>query len=769
MSPRKKKAPSRKKKKNGSARRWLLLAGKVLVALLVVVALGMFYLDAQVRGKLTERLWQAPAQVYARALHLYPEMPLRPDDLQRELDLLGYRQVQKLAQPGDMVRNGNNFQVYRRAFNFDNGPAAAQVYRVYMSGRRVVDLRDQQNRPLDLAKLEPVALGGMFISRREDRLLVQYKDVPPLLVESLLLVEDRDFFDHAGVSLRSIGRALFANARAGRTVQGGSTLTQQLVKNVYLTRERSVGRKGVEAAMALLVELHYEKETILEAYLNEIYLGQQGPRAIHGFALASRHYFNRPLAELRSDQVAMLVGLVKGPSQFDPWRYPQRAQARRDLVLGVMHEHKAITAAEYQAAKARPLGLARNAADDSLYPAYLDLVRRQLRRDYNESDLQERGLRIFTAFDPQVQWYAERAMSQTLKQLDGKESGLEGAMVVTDIISGDVLAVVGGRRMRYAGFNRALDAVRPMGSLVKPAVFLAALERSDRYTLITPLKDEPVDVKVPGNKRWQPRNYDKKFHGPVPLYEALAQSYNAATAHLGLELGLPRVTDMIRRLGVTRAQPEVPAMLLGTGELSPLEVAAMYQTIAAQGVSAGLRSIRSITAANGTPLARYPHNPKQAVPAAAVHLLHFAMQETMRTGTGKAALSALPDFRVAGKTGTTDDLRDSWFAGFSGDYLAVVWMGRDDNRPTALTGSSGALRAWLGFMKASSHVPLSMAAVSGIDYVWVDQQHGELTQANCPGARQVPFILGSEPVKVGGCSPVEPVRHWFRDLFGIAD
>jgi penicillin-binding protein 1B len=336
------------------------------------------------------------------------------------------------------------------------------------------------------------------------------------------------------------------------------------------------------------------------------------------------------------------------------------------------------------------------------------------------------------------------------------------------VVSGDVLAVVGGRRMRYAGFNRALDAVRPMGSLVKPAIFLAALERSDRYTLITPLKDEPLTVKLPGNKQWQPANYDKKFHGPVPLHEALAKSYNVATAQLGMELGLPRVTEMVKRLGVTRPLPEVPALLLGAGELSPLEMAVMYQTIAAHGVSAGLRSIRSISAANGTPLARYPHNPKQAVPPAAVHLLHYAMRETMNSGTGRAAQTLLPGFSVAGKTGTTDDLRDSWFAGFSGDYLAVVWMGRDDNRSTKLTGSTGALRAWIEFMKTTSHVPLSTGAVNGIDYVWVDQARGELTQAECPGARQVPFILGSEPDRIGGCSPVEPVRHWFRNLFGAS-
>ncbi len=777
MATRKKttaRAPKRARgKRRGGARRqrplwWLILAWalKIGLALAVLAAIGLFYLDAQVRDKLSDRLWQAPAQVYARPLHLYPGMPLDPEDLQRELDLLGYRRVDVLGQPGDVIRRSNHFDIYRRAFNFDNGAQPAQVIRVVMSNRRVIELRDGSGRPLDLAKLEAMALGGMFVSHREDRLLVRLDEVPPLLVQTLLLVEDRHFHDHFGIAPLSIARALAANLQAGRTVQGGSTLTQQLVKNVYLTRERSVTRKLREAAMAVLTELHYDKQTILEAYLNEIYLGQQGPRAIHGFALASRHYFNRPIDELRSDQIAMLVGLVKGPSQFDPWRYPERAKERRDLVLGVMRQFGAIGDKELQAARQRPLGLARSRSDDALYPAYLDLVRRQLRRDYNEEDLRARGLRIFTAFDPLVQWHAEQALSQTLKQLDPKASGLEGAMVVTDVVSGDVLAVIGGRQSRYAGFNRALDAVRPIGSLVKPAIYLAALEQSSRYTLITPLRDEPVDVKGPKGTRWQPANYDKQFHGPVPLYRALANSYNASTAHLGLELGLPRVVDMLQRLGVVRPVPEVPALLLGAAGLSPLEVAAMYQTLAAQGVRGGLRSIRTITASNGTPLARYPQRPEQVVSPAAVQLLHYAMETVMTEGTGKASRAVLPNLRVAGKTGTTDNLRDAWFAGFSGDYLAVVWMGRDDNKSTGLTGSSGALKAWLAFMRDSSHVPLANEVVSGVDYAWVDEATGQLSQQQCPGVRRVPFILGSEPSEVGGCSPVQEFRGWFRGLFG---
>ena len=316
---------------------------------------------------------------------------------------------------------------------------------------------------------------------------------------------------------------------------------------------------------------------------------------------------------------------MKGPSQYDPWRRPEKAKERRDLVLQLMADAQVIDAKEYSAAIKRELGLAKTKAQDSLHPGYLDLVRRQLRRDYQERDLQVKGLRIFTAFNPQAQWHAERSLERALKQLDPKDKGLEGAMVVTDIVSGEVIALVGGRDMHFAGFNRALDAVRPIGSLVKPAVYLTALE-SKRYTLISKLDDGPVNVKVPGG-RWQPKNYDKQFHGEVPLHFALAESYNAATAHLGLDLGVPKVLATIQRLGVERDLPVVPAVLLGAGELSPLEVAVMYQTIAAQGVSAGLRSIRTITDTEGIPLARYPQKPMQAVSPAAIHVLQYAMQE----------------------------------------------------------------------------------------------------------------------------------------------
>lgn len=747
--------------KNWWSRGW----PKLLLVAVVMGSAGLIYLDAWVRGTLDERRWQAPAQVYARPLTLYPGLSLAPNDLRRELGLLGYRNNPSVLRPGEAHVSGQRAVIYVRPFNFVDGKRPEQRWTLQFRGDQLVDIRDDRGRPLELARLEPLSLGGIFTRHREDRTLVQLEDVPPLLIETLLLVEDRDFRDHWGLSFRGIARAAWANLRAGRTVQGGSTLTQQLVKNVFLSNQRSLVRKGLEALMAPLVELHYSKDKILESYINEVYLGQEGPRAIHGFALASRHYFNQPLSELSPAQIALLVGMIKGPSLYDPWLAPERATERRNLVLALMNEHGMLPAAVAQTSSQAGLGLAKPDAVASMYPAYLDLVRRQLRRDYRDEDLQTQGLKIFTAFDPLVQSQAERSMSRVLGLLDPSRK-LEAAVVVTDAVSGDVVAIVGGRRMRFAGFNRALDAVRPVGSLAKPIVYLSALMRPEHYTLVSLLADTEVTVKGADGSLWQPQNYDKQSHGEVPLHWALAQSYNLATARLGMEVGLDRVLETAEALGVQRDWPAVPALTLGAVPLSPLEVASVYQTLAAHGVASQPRAIRAITTADDQPLARYPQQPRQVVPAAAVHLLHYALQEVVREGTGRGIYQTLPtDYRVAGKTGTTDDLRDSWFAGFTGDYLAVVWLGRDDNKPAGLTGSAGALRVWSDLMAGISRVPMPFAEPDGIEYHWVDPK-GRLSAEMCEGARYIPFIKGSAPTVEGGCRPTpRRVWRWFRGLF----
>jgi len=727
---------------------------------------SLIYLDAQVRYTLNDRQWQLPARVYARAQTLELGKPLRAHELALELGLLGYQPGVNLQRPGTFRRSDNKFWVYSRGYQSPAGAIVAQRFHLVIEAGTIVRLEPfgADRQALQLVTLEPMEIGSIYPRHREDRILIALDSTPPLLPAALLLVEDRGFYQHLGVSPRAIGRALMANIKAGRTVQGGSTITQQLVKNVFLSRAQTLWRKAVEALMALLVELHFSKDKILESYINEVYLGQEGARSIHGFALASKHYFNRPLAELTAAQIATLVGMIKGPIYYNPWRHPERTRARRDTVLKLMAQVQLISARQLARMLQQDLGLAKTTAVAGVYPAYLDLVRRQLRRDYSAANLQSEGMNIFTSFDPLVQHHAEQSLAHVLAD---KPQAVEGAVVVTDVRSGDVVAVVGGRNMRYAGFNRALDAVRPVGSLIKPAIYLTALEQSADYTLAAQIRDVAVLVKGADGKLWQPRNFDRLEHGNVLLHRALSHSYNLSAARLGMELGLEQVLAMVRRLGVARPLPVVPSVLLGSGALSPLEVAAMYQTIAASGVHSPLRSIVSVADHNMQPLARYPLVQQAAVSPAVMHLMHYALLEVVREGTGKSAYALLPEnFSVAGKTGTTNKLRDSWFAGYAGDYLSVVWLGRDDNSSVKLTGSSGALKVWTEFINRASRRPLDFSVPEGVDYHWIDETSGLLSAERCKGARYLPFLVGTVPRTKANCQTTVPrVWRWFKKLF----
>jgi penicillin-binding protein 1B len=738
---------------------------KILLCIAVLSGILLVYLDAVVSTTFSDRRWEVPARVYARPMELYPGLRLKPEELDYELELLGYREVDSPRARGQKRRHGGSISLYTRGFDFPDESVAAQRVEIGFSGGRITGL-EAAGRPLSLLRLDPVQIGGIYPRHREDRLLLQLEQVPEQMQHALLAIEDRKFYSHWGVSPTGIARAMLVNLQAGRLVQGGSTITQQLVKNYYLTRERTLSRKLTEVMMALLLELHYSKDEILEGYFNEVFLGQDGPRAIHGFGLASRHYFDQNLEDLGVHQQALLIGMVKGPSLYNPMRHPERATERRNTVLAVMREQGLINAAEYSVASAMPLGLSQRPRIMNSYPAFLDLVRRQLRRDYREEDLGSRGLSIYTSFDPLLQRQAETSIKAVLDNIDPDEN-LQTALVVTSFDNGEVKALIGGRSPRFAGFNRALDAVRPVGSLLKPVVYLSALQMPERYSLATPLSDRPVSLDLGGGKRWEPRNFDRLSHGDVLLHRALSQSYNQATARLGLELGIERVAESLQRLGVDREQPSVPAMLLGAGGLAPVEIATMYQTIAAGGFRVPLRTIRDIVDARGELLQRYPLEYDRAVSSQTIHLLHYALREVVREGTGKGVYRQLDqDFAVAGKTGTTNDNRDSWFAGFSGDLLAVSWIGSDDNSPTGLTGASGALKIWARFMSGATHSSLAYRVPDGIEHFWVDGESGELSARACKNARLMPFVGGSEPRREADCIRTGTgIGEWFRELF----
>jgi penicillin-binding protein 1B len=770
------------RKSGGRRRGWLRTLGRWLIlpllGLTLVGVLYGIYLDQVVQTRFEGRRWTLPARVYARPLELFAGRRLSPDALQEELERLGYTRTKHPNRPGAYSRHRQRFLLRTRPFSFWDGKESSRYLEVKFKDGRIASLKPAAGGPdPGLARLDAAHIGSIYPAHQEDRMLLQRKELPELLVRTLLAVEDRHFYQHHGVDQLAILRALWSNLRAGRVVQGGSTLTQQLIKSFYLSNERSLPRKLHEAAMALLLERRYGKEEILEAYANEIYMGQDGRRAIHGFALASLFYFNRPLAELDLARTALLVGLIKGPSLYNPRGHPERARQRRNLVLDLLAQQGVASAEQVTTAKRAELGVSRKGGRPTgRYPAFMELVRRQLKRDYREADLNSEGLRIFTTLDPLVQVRAEQAIARRLPQMEKskRSAELEAAAVVAGAENGEVLALVGGRRSGYSGFNRALEAVRPIGSLIKPVVYLEALSRPDRYTPVSPLKDQPVQLKGRDGKLWRPKNFDGKTHGRVPLYQALARSYNLATVNLGMDLGLQRVVQRLQDLGLEREVRPLPSLLLGSLSLTPLEVAQLYQGLAAGGFRAPLRAVREVLDANGRSLSRYPLEMQQVADPGPVHLLNWVLGQVVEQGTGRGLKKQLPKgLRVAGKTGTSDDYRDSWFAGFSGDKVAVVWVGRDDNKPAGLSGSTGAMRVWGDIIAGSDSAPLLAQPPRDVEILWVEPASGLLADAQCPGALQVPFLRGSGPREKAACGRKEnrvrrkenPVKNFFERFF----
>lgn len=748
----------------------------ILVATSAVIVYAA-YLDHEVVARFETRRWSLPAQVFGRPLELGVGESMSRARVLRELQRVGYRPSAGIDTPGTYQADGSNrLLIHVRHLVFWDGPQPARRIRIAFDASGITELMDMDRRTaLTLIRLDPELIGSLYGADGEDRVLLPLKTVPEPLVLGLLTVEDRHFARHAGVDPGAVLRAAVANLRAGRVVQGGSTLTQQLVKNLFLDSERSFRRKFDEALMALLLEWHYEKGEILETYVNEVYLGQQGGRAIHGFGLASQYYFGKPLDELAIEEQALLVGLVKGPSYYHPLRQPARAKARRDVVLGLYAQAGLLDPKRLALTQAKPLGVRAALARSGSYTAALGLVRDHLMRDYSADALTAEGLRVFTTIDPEAQEQATGALSRQLQRLGQQgKARLEGAMVVTDALTGAVQAVAGGRNDAAEGLNRALFARRPIGSLVKPAVYLTALE-SDAYTLVTPLEDAPVAVKLVDGKLWRPGNASGRFAGTEPLFQSLAQSHNAATVRLGLAVGVPAVVKTLRRLGVEADVQPVPALLLGAVELTPVEVAQMYQTIAGGGIRAPLQVIQQVVSPDGKPLQRYPLAVQTAAAPQAMAMLHAALQQVVRQGTARAAAGLPASLEAAGKTGTTDDQRDAWFAGYAGDRLAVVWVGRDDNTPMGLSGSAGALPIWLDFMRHTDLHPVPRVLPEGIALHWVDPLTGRAAGPECPGAIELPFREGGAPVDPLPCAPGDgwsdlrdspglQIRQWWQEL-----
>ena len=717
-----------------------------LIIVFIISAAVVAIIDSRVTNKLEGVLWTIPAKVYSRSLDLAEGSKVNRSNLIKEFGMLSYSENKNPSKPGEFIYKKNKLRIFLRGYEDQK----SGLFEVSFKDGKVTKITNQLGISVDIVKLEPVAIGGMYPSHMEDRILLSWSQVPSILIDTILMVEDQDFFNHKGISLRSISRAFFTNVKAGDIEQGGSTITQQLAKNLFFTSEQTIKRKVMEAIAALLIEFHYSKEEILLAYINDVFLAQSGKRAVHGFGMGAQHFFGTSISNLETDQIALLVGMLKGPSLYNPRRNPNNATKRRNLVLEILHKGRHINSTSLEEYKSRSLRVVSPSfRSETKYPAFHDLVRLELRENYEDSELRTQGLKIQTNLDPVLQESLENSIKKTKVQLINrygeKLTELEGAALAVDIASGEIKAVVGSSDPSKFGFNRSINAIRPIGSLVKPFIYLTALNKYEEYNLTTILDDSKLSIKS-GGKIWEPNNFDKKFHGEIPLHVALWQSYNIASARLGIELGYDSVQETFNKLGIKKSIERYPSLFIGSFEMSPFDAIQSYQVIAADGFYSPLRSIQDIKDLNGEIDLSYPYKIEQRLRPEPVHLLKFAMKQTFISGTARGyPRKNIESWQAGGKTGTSDDQRDSWFVGFAGELLVLVWLGFDDNRPTPLTGRSGALEVWKNFINDIQPSSIEKNNFNRVKYIWTDKKDGLVSGQKCKNSVLVPFIIGTEP------------------------
>lgn len=723
---------------------WFYRILKIAIFVSLLLCFYLIYLDAWVQSKMSGPKWQAPMKVYARPLQLHNQLFLPKNELIQELKLLNYRAVKRVKEPGQYQASSNEVIFYRRNFVFQDGLNPAQKVKVRFANDQVTKVEvmaQKQWQKVVTAWLEPQLIFRTSGKNNEDRDIIDLVTVPEWMIDALIAVEDKHFYHHYGVSPFAIARALVANLRAGHKVQGGSTITQQLAKNLLLNDARKTYlRKIKEALVALILDYRFAKDDILQAYFNEIYLGQNGNKGVHGFALASQFYFSKPLSELRQHEFALLVAIVKGPSYYNPFRHKKRALARRDLVLQLMVSANVIDRKEYEVAINQPLKLNRaKSRGRALYPAYLQQVQQELDKLDVSKQQSEQGLLVFTGLDPVLQSNYERLFNKSISKLENRHKlkGVNGAIVSVELDTGAISAIVGDKQPRSFGFNRALDTNRNIGSLVKPLVYLTALEQK-QFTLATAISNQALAMRNNKGKEWHPQNYDKSTSDSIWLYDALVNSVNLATVHLGMEVGLKNVIKQLRAFGVEQYVPAYPSVLLGALPLSPVSVAKMYQPIASFGQKLDVTAVTHVLDTDGIVLWQRSNNSVEVARYDSAYVLNHTLNKVTRDGTAKRLGMYYPKVQYAGKTGTTDDLRDSWFTGFDQNKLTTIWVGKDDNTPVKLTGSQGALTVFIDLQGARKAQSLSVPSPNNVAIKPFDKASSQVLEDSCGEYRMLP-------------------------------
>ncbi|HEY8130888.1 MAG TPA: PBP1A family penicillin-binding protein [Thermoanaerobaculia bacterium] len=736
-----------------------------VVVILVGLALLSLYVYKESVGKFEIRRLSLPTRVYADYTPLQRGTIVSPDDLLEKLDRLGYRQVNSVSQSGDYAAKRGEIYIYTREFTHPSGRYESQPVRLAFD-KGAIDsissLRDGHS--IQKVALEPELLTSILSDQLENRRPVTLNQVPKHLQDAVIVTEDIRYWHHPGVDPFGIIRAGFRNLRAHGVAEGGSTLTQQLVKNYYLTPERSMRRKLVEAFMAVILDAKYTKREILEAYLNDIYLGRNRSISIVGVGEASQYYFGKPVTEIPVAEAALLAGMIRSPNNYSPFVRPDLAMQRRNLVLGLLLRNGKIDQETYEKAMKTPLPRKpfRQKGGLSSIPFYVDRVLQEMSRDYGVKDVKGRGLQIYTAIDLNAQDSAAKILESGLQSLERSSrylrrhnNPLEGVMIHVDVPAGEIRALVGGRNYDFSQFNRALNSKRQIGSLIKPFVYATAFEPSlsqMNVTQATLVSDTPIPP-MKQFRNWSPRNYEDVYHGTVSVREALEQSMNSASVRVGLAAGIPAVIRTAHTLGVQTEIDDNPAMLLGAIGIPPIELADAYATIARLGSRLPLRTIRFVTDERDNVVsADDAVQPVSVFPARDMYILTDVLKGVLGRGTAAGARSMGFRLIAAGKTGTTNDKRDAWFIGFTPQTLALTWIGFDDNSPIGLSGGQGAVPIWTRYMIAETagQPNVDFPVPQGIFFVEVDETSGGVGTPMCP-----PNLVVQEAFK-DGTQPMNP-------------